>query len=72
MSRCIPCELKRQRLQHKLNATRERATQWATDNRSEVVIYIIPDDDGDDDVYSFGSTLPDGATVVEYIGVFVP
>jgi hypothetical protein len=70
MSRCVPCEQKRQRLKAKLDATKERARQWAKDNAlKEVAIFMPYDEDGEDERYSFAQTAPTDATCVEYLSL---
>lgn len=70
MKPCRPCELKRQRLQAKLNATKDRAIQWAKEQHlSEVVVFMPEDEEGENDCYSFGRVAPKGSTCVEYLSV---
>lgn len=68
---CRTCPFKRQRLQRKLNATKERAENWAKEmGLSEVFIYTKIDGDEDDgEWYEYGSTIPDSATIVELLRV---
>jgi hypothetical protein len=67
---CIPCQLKNERLQFKLSATKQRAYAWAkAQNLKEVVVFMPKDEEGENDCFSYAATAPDGATRVEYLSV---
>ncbi len=61
---CIPCEQKRQRLEYKRNAVKERAIEWARSQNLREVVVFLPEEG--DEAYSFGATFPPGAAGIEF------
>lgn len=66
---CTPCYYKRQRLKAKLDATKERAINWAKEHGlSEVLVVQVYDED-EGDYFAFGHGLSEGSRPVELISV---
>lgn len=67
---CRKCPHKANRLKAKLNATIERAKNWAKEaGRSDVVIYAYDADEDGETAYGYGGTIPASASIVELLHV---